>query len=73
MATFHEPKSKSNLLLFNNNFNGFNQNLTNARMQLIGANPMQAPVSSDEFQQQIHSFQNVSQKRQQTYFKRKKK
>ena len=64
--------AQTNLMMFNSNFNGFNQNLSNARTtNQIG--PMQAPVSSDEFQQQIHSFQNVSQKRQETYFKRKKK
>ena len=66
--------AQTNLMLFNSNFNGFNQNLSNARTtNQIGPMQMQAPVSSDEFQQQIHSFQNVSQKRQETYFKRKKK
>ena len=66
--------AQTNLMMFNSNFNGFNQNLSNARTtNQIGPMQMQAPVSSDEFQQQIHSFQNVSQKRQETYFKRKKK
>ena len=66
--------AQTNLMMFNSNFNGFNQNLSNARTtNQIGPMQMQAPVSSDEFQQQIHNFQNVSQKRQETYFKRKKK
>ena len=66
--------AQTNLMMFNSNFNGFNQNLSNARTtNQIGPMQMQSSVSSDEFQQQIHSFQNVSQKRQETYFKRKKK